>query len=69
MAELKHAVARALGVFWLLDRLQATFDRHPRWAAMLSRMQTPQWMGIIFWIWACIAVNAAALALAYWAAR
>lgn len=60
--EFIDAVADALRIPAAMDWLTAFIDRHP-WVERIPA--PPKWMGLMFWIYACVAVQALALAYAY----
>lgn len=55
-------VAKALRIPRILGWMTAFIKRHP-WIERTPA--PPKWMGMMFWIYACVAVQVAALALAY----
>jgi hypothetical protein len=60
--EFTDEVAKALRIPRILDWMTAFIERHP-WIERIPA--PPKWMGLMFWIYACVAVQVAALALAY----
>ena len=64
--DLKREVERALNLPRIVDRLALFLNRHPRLSAALDRLPVaPRWMGVMFWIYACLAVQAAGYIIAW----
>lgn len=55
-------LAKALRIPAMLDWLATFIDRHP-WVERLPAL--PRWMGLMFWIYACVGVQALAILYAY----
>ncbi len=64
--DLKREVEQALDLPGIVHRLARFLDRQPRLTAALDRLpRAPRWMGVMFWIYACLAVQAAGYIIAW----